>query len=169
MARKLLYTAFIIATLFNAGCSLDINEGYEVDWAPVYLYIYATDVNNNSIIEPDMPGMTLEFKDETYTVQDWSEIGNKTSTRAYLARLYGLFAQPGPLYGAPDGTYRLVFGEIDGAADMDEDITLTWPDGSIDIIHYHCSNHKEGSNPTCDRSWKLNGKRHDGSEFGFIK
>ena len=63
--------------------------------------------------------------------------------------------------------YRLYFGEIDGADDMDEDIVLQWPDGSRDVIHYHCGNHHYGKNPSCDRSWKVNGKSHDGSFFTF--
>ena len=63
--------------------------------------------------------------------------------------------------------YRLNFGEIDGADDMDEDILLQWPDGSRDVIHYHCGNHRYGKNFGCDRSWKLNGEPHDGSLFTF--
>ena len=45
--------------------------------------------------------------------------------------------------------------------------TLSWPDGSTDVIHYHCSDHREGKNPRCNRSWKLNGQPHEGSHFHF--
>lgn len=112
-----------------------------------------------------MPGMTLTYKGETYTVKDWNEKYNEVQTRAYLARLYGLYAQKD--YDTYPVQYRLEFGEIDGAADMDEDIILNWPDGSTDTIHYHCSDHKEGKNPKCKRSWKLNGKPNDGNYFRF--
>ena len=80
--------------------------------------------------------------------------------------MYGLIAQP---CMQPDGTifYQLVFGEIDGAADMDEDLILNWPDGSEDVIHYHCSDHREGRNAKCNRSWKLNGKEYGDNTFYF--
>lgn len=114
-----------------------------------------------------MPGMTLTFKGETYTVKDWKEF-SRLQTRAYLAILYGLFAQP---YNESDGkaSFRLYFGEIDGAKDMDEDIVLKWPDGSSDTIHYHCSDHYNKGRGIigCDRSWKLNGINHKGSIFKF--
>lgn len=155
----------VLATTLLAGCEEIINDGYEVDWAPVEIYIYATDRDGNSIIQPDMPGMSLTFKGETYTVQNWNE-RYKSQTRAYLARLYGLLAQP-ETADTISPTYRLYFGEIDGAADMDEDIVLKWPDGTTDTIHYHCSDHKEGKKPKCNRSWKLNGQKHDGNEFRF--
>ena len=148
------------------GCEGIFNNDIIVDWTPVEIYIYATDSDGKSIIQPDMPGMTLTFKGETYTVKDWNDRFKNIQTKAYLAILYGLYAQPS-LTGEDPTQYRLYFGEIDGAADMDEDIILKWPDGSTDTIHYHCSNHKEGRNPKCDRSWKLNGKKHQGGTFTF--
>ncbi len=169
MSRSLITIALLASCLFITGCSLDYDDNQTVDWEPVYIYINATDAQGNSLIQPDMPGMSLTFKGETYTVQEWEELSRRTSSKAYLARIYGLFAQPGNVYASVDSPYRLIFGQIDGAADMDEDIILNWPDGSIDVIHYHCSNHKPGINPTCDRSWKLNGKIHNGNTFGFIK
>lgn len=125
-----------------------------VDWAPVNVYIQATDNDGNSIISDDMPGMSLTFKGEIYTVQP--------ATKAYLARMEGLVAEKNA-----EGVFQLRFGEIDGSADMDEDLVLRWPDGSTDTIHYHCSDHKARRNPTCNRYWKLNGVDHDGAVFVF--
>ena len=125
-----------------------------VDWAPVNVYIQATDNDGNSIISDDMPGMSLTFKGEIYTVQ--------LATKAYLARMEGLVAEKNA-----EGVFQLRFGEIDGSADMDEDLVLRWPDGSTDTIHYHCSDHKARRNPTCNRYWKLNGVDHDGAVFVF--
>lgn len=148
----------------------DDDGNYIIDWAPVSVYIEATDAEGNSIISPEMPGMTLTFKGETYSVRDWSTRYDEFTprdcpTKEYLAFLYGLFAQP--YDGGGVTLYRLNFGEIDGADDMDEDILLQWPDGSRDVIHYHCGNHRYGKNFGCDRSWKLNGEPHDGSLFTF--
>jgi len=163
MIKKHLFVVLLaICAILFTGCEI---EGYIVDWAPVEIYIHATDANGKSIIKPDMPGMTLTFKGETYTVKDGDNMYEEHMTRAYLATLYGLYAQH---CSTSDSTkYMLYFGEIDGAADMDEDIVLKWPDGSTDIIHYHCSDHKESRPPKCNRSWKLNGKKHNGNEFSF--
>lgn len=101
-------------------------------------------------------------------------------SRIYSARFgsFGSFKEKGltmrkillavPQYEINGKTvYRLVFGEIDGAADMDEDIVLNWPDGSKDVTHYHCSDHREGRHPKCNRSWELNGSEHEGNTFRF--
>ncbi len=158
--KRFIQTAVLCVGLAVASGCDGIIDGYCVDWTPVNIYITATDPDGNSIISPDMPGMSLTFKGETYTVAPEAE------TRAYAAYMGGLRAQR---YDGTDNApvYRLVFGEIDGAADMDEDIVLQWPDGSRDTIHYHCSNHREWPEPRCKRSWKLNGKSHDGGIFAF--
>lgn len=163
--KRILTGILAAAAVLAAGCEEVFGGDYIVDWAPVNVYIEAVDAEGNSIISPDMPGMTLTFKGETYTVRDVEDRAG-VSTRAYLATIAGLIAQP---WMEVDGVilYRLVFGEIDGAADMDEDLVLEWPDGSRDVIHYHCSDHREGRNPKCDRSWKLNGENHEGNTFRF--
>ena len=169
--KRIVFPIVVLAGLLLAtGCEkIEIFQEEEdllVDWTPVVIYISATDDDGKSIISPDMPGMTLTFKGETYTVKDWEEFPT-FQTRAYLAVLHGLFAQP---LNVSDGnaSYRLYFGDIDGAKDMDEDIVLKWPDGSSDTIHYHCSDHYvKGRNIGCNRSWMLNGKSHNGSIFKF--
>ena len=167
MRRFLPVLILICGLLTMPACNLDDmgEPGTVVDWYPVTVLMTATDSEGNSIVSPEMPGMSLTFKGKVYTVRAWSEKIKQSSvqTRDYNAILEGLFAQS---YTGPKGEklYRLWFGEIDGALDMDEDLTLHWPDGSVDIIHYHCSDHSETS---CDRSWKLNGQDHLGNEFAF--
>ena len=164
MTKKLVFAALLGILL--TGCDKLNNDSPIVDWYPVNIYIYATDSTGNSIIQPDMPGMSLTFKNETYNVRDWHEkYDSIIYTRAYMAVLSGLFAEP-YLDDNDSIQYCLTFGEIDGAADMDEDITLKWPDGSTDVIHYHCSHHNERL-LSCKRNWKLNGKDHDGGVFHF--
>lgn len=158
--RKIIQAIIALAGLSALGACSNLPGTMIVDWAPVDIYITATDSDGASIISPGMPGMSLTFKGETYTVAPEAE------TRAYAAYMGGLRAQR--YEGTADApVYRLVFGEIDGAADMDEDIVLSWPDGSTDTIHYHCSNHREWPEPACRRRWKLNGKSHDGCIFAF--
>ena len=161
--KRTLFAIAALASAFLCGCEKNNSRNMIVDWSPVNIEIYATDSQGNSIISPDMPGMTLTFQGETYTVQDGPDYTK--GTRAYLARMYGLYSQVVDSTASPI-QYKLVFGEIDGAKDMDEDITLNWPDGTTDVIHYHCSDHNEDK-LTVKRSWKLNGAKHDGSTFRF--
>ena len=176
MKKYLLVLTSLAALFAVSACNKGDRDGEDpddnliIDWAPVDIYIDALDADGNSIISPEMPGMTLTFQGVTYTVQDWSHrydifTPRDCQTKEYLAILYGLFAQP--YDGGGVTKYRLNFGEIDGADDMDEDIVLQWPDGSRDVIHYYCGNHHYGKNFGCDRSWKLNGEKHDGSLFVF--
>lgn len=159
---KRLFNVFaVLSAIMLTGCEED---GYIVDWYPVNVYIEAVDANGNSIISPEMPGMTLTFMGKTYSVKSkedaWAEFYGET--KAYMPRMFGLVATLKEEDGKPTDKYWLCFGEIDGAADMDEDLVLNWPDGSRDVIHYHCSDHKEGRHPSCKRSWLLNGKAHEG-------
>ena len=160
--KRILSILTLMGTMLGV-CACDkllTGEDYIVDWTPVTINIVATDAAGNSIISPDMPGMSLSFKGKTYTVRPWEEYA-MAPTKAYMAVLRGLFAKQETENGVTE--YILWFGEIDGAADMDEDIVLSWPDGSTDSIHYHCSDHKEGKHPSCKRSWKINGTEFEGS------
>lgn len=159
--KRILSLLTLAATILSVcACDKAFSEDYIVDWYPVTINIIATDEAGNSVISPEMPGMSLRFQGTSYTVKPWEEY-YKVPTKAYRAVISGLFAKPVIENGLAQ--YILWFGEIDGAADMDEDIVLTWPDGSTDTIHYHCSDHKEGKHPTCKRRWKLNGHEFEGS------
>ena len=164
--KKLLFSLLSLAVIATA-CEEIIPGGMIVDWAPVEITMEAYDAAGNSIISPEMPGMTLTFKGTTYEVQDPASRRDEYQTKAYMAIMAGLQAHPVKGDQGEIAKYILWFGEIDGAKDMDEDIILNWPDGSEDIIHYHCGNHREWPEPKCDRTWKLNGTKHSGSNFIF--
>ena len=164
--KKLLISLISLAIVATA-CEEIAPFGIIVDWTPVEITIEAYDAAGNSIISPEMPGMTLTFKGTTYEVQDPASLHDEYHTKAYLAILSGLQARPLQGDQGVIEKYILWFGEIDGAVDMDEDIVLNWPDGSSDTIHYHCGNHREWPSPKCDRTWKLNGKKQPSSNFIF--
>ena len=65
---------------------------------------------------------------------------------------------------------RLLFGEIDGGADMNEDLVINWGNGTTDVINYQCSKHNERK-LSCKREWKVNGKKFGGEvrQFAFEK
>ena len=167
--RKLFYGILALAGLvFATSCEGLIPGGLIVDWAPVEITIEAYDAAGNSIISPDMPGMTLTFRNEVFRIKQSEPVTEEgVQTKAYAAIMDGLIARPIQDEQGKIAKYILWFGEIDGAKNMDEDILLHWPDGSEDTIHYHCGNHREWPEPKCDRSWKLNGAKHEGSNFIF--
>lgn len=169
--KKLILLLLTLSMTVFTSCEVD---DIIVDWAPVCLYLKVTDGQGTDLLDPENPknmiyGTTITFKGETYEAKDldWSErytLRGKSETRAILAIMHGLRLvkdKPGV-----DG-YSLVFGEIDGAADMDEDLVVTLPNGMTGTIHYHCSNHNERK-LKCDRNWKLNGEKTKSNVFTFI-
>ena len=166
---------------------------YIIDWAPVDLSIQLHDAQGNDLLDPENPnnlidGTTLTFRGKTYEAsREWYEKGmfhdwqytepikgeeqeqEVVSTRAYLACLYGLYLlRNGVPYQEKPG-FRLYFGEIDGGTNMSEELILSWPDGSRNVIYYHCSDHHEGKHASCNRWFKLDGKKQTSSEFDIIK
>ena len=177
--RKFSFLAVLIPLLLAGGCQVDpiglfvIDPDVIVDWAPVNVYLTVQDKSGKDLLDPEsqdnwIEGTTITFKGETYKgSREWRDARNDSdnvATRAYLAVMRGL-----NLVKDSGNGFKLVFGEIDGAVDMDEDLVVSWPDGTKDTIHYHCSNHRWGRNPDCDRSWKLNGKKASSNIFKFVK
>lgn len=166
---------YAVMMLSFAGCDNIIGNDIIVDWAPVSLYLRIVDSNGVDLLDPENPdnmieGTTLTFKGVTYNAStQWYDTGHPyqmASTKAIYAPLYGLFLVNGKLLNSQSmaSDFSLYFGEIDGARDMDEDLTVTLPNGTTATIHYHCSNHNE-RRLTCNRSWTFNGKKHNGSTF----
>lgn len=166
MKQYSLSILFTILTLICVGCNNPLIEPMIVDWAPVNLYFYVEDPAGNDLLHDSISDVTLEFKGEVYHLPSSTE---RTQT-AYMPHMYGLrFQAKNTEYLNPTNMNRLIFGEIDGAATMDEDIIITWPDGSKNTIHYHCSDHVEWPEIDCKREWKLDGEVHDGNYFEFVK
>lgn len=160
----------LLMSLFVACDLIDPSGDRIVDWAPVSLTIKVVDGHGTDLLNPDNPdnmidGTTITFKGKTYeATREQSPQYAEITTRAYAPIMYGLYLSK-PLNGA--GGYVLVFGEIDGAADMDEDLVVTLPDGTVGTIHYHCSKHNERK-LSCKRSWKFNGVTVLEPNFTFV-
>ena len=184
--KRIAFLILLAAMLLPAGCTEGgIDPDYPiVDWYPVNVVMTVQDRYGNDLLDPTredslVHGTTLTFQGENYGVQS-NLNGTAVSmapTKMYLARIKGLLLCHGLIQISETETrtcYYLVFGEIDGAKDFDEDLTVNWADGSEDIIHYYCANHsiKKNSDGTwdisCDRSWKLNKKSAD-PPFQFVK
>lgn len=126
------------------------SSGIITQWMPVNVFVRIRDKQGADLLDPERnasyyPNASIEYKGKVYPARQAGDIGS----RAYQATIYGY-------YLINQGGWMLMFGEIDGAADLDEDLILRWPDGSKDIIHYHCGKHNPKT-MTCERTWKLNG------------
>lgn len=167
---------FLMLLVLTTGCVAF--EDYIVDWAPVQIVLKAVDSDGNDLLDPKNPDNIIEgtkatFMGKTYDASTlyyddyWKDEGASVQTKAFLAIMRGLYLISGDHIGYEFSGkgFSLIFGEIDGAADMDEDIVINWANGEVSTIHYHCSNHKEGRNPTCNRYFTLNGGKEDKSSF----
>ena len=177
--------------LLISGCSTidqepetDYRDYPIVDWYPVNLIVTVQDKQGNDLLDPArsgnyFEGTTISFKGTTYDARllEAGEYWAKAPTKAYFAKMKGLRLVHDQLYFSETEIrtcYFLVFGQIDGAADMDENLVITWPNGKQDTFHYHCSDHKiekqkDGSwDIDCQRYWKLNNKKAS-NPFSLVK
>jgi len=150
------------AALLLSACDIETDSPI-VDWAPVNMRICVINNHKGDLLDPAnsnniLDGATLTFLEKTYSV-DYSLIDKYEGAKAYLAVIKGFVLDTISVENQPDSiNYCLCFGEIDGAKDYDEDIKITWGDGSSDIINYKCCDHKE-SKLSCKRTWKVNGNK----------
>lgn len=174
MRRFIILFAWL-STITLTSC--DVFSEQEVDWMPVEVKLKVIDEQGTDLLDPENPnnmidGTTITYKGQTYAASrerwdDWLW-NNLLETRAILAQIHGLFLMRDDIIGlSTQKGFTLLFGDIDGAKDMDEDLVVTLPNGDTGIIHYHCSNHNERK-LKCDRTWTFNGKKTDGKIFTFV-
>lgn len=173
---KVAAISMMAATL--SSCADVIVSSYEVDWAPVVMDFFVRDQYGNDLLNPEYPdniieGSTITFQGieysastEMYNQYIRDEVAVVPQTKAYRPRMDGFVLMNGEMTGNENVSgFFMRFGEIDGAADMDEILSIRWADGTRDEIRYVCSNHKEGRNPTCNRSYYLNGEKVNSPRF----
>ena len=179
--RKVTLMFFLaIAAMCMTGCSDNNNDDdcIIVDWTPVMLWVELVDENGNDLLDPSnetkwYDGATITYRGKTYTAEDTTDkiyTDNTTNAPANCATRYLLPVEYGFKLIRKEWQFKdekgfiLLFGQIDGAQDMDEDLVITWPDGKQNTIHYHCSDHnyKEVS---VIRWYALDGVRQESNRF----
>lgn len=169
--RRILKLFLVAAVpLLSSSCI-----GMIVDWAPVEVVMAVLDSEGNDLLDPANPdnlidGTTITFKGDTYYAsrEYYEKYQLEPETKAYMPHFSGLQLRMVKNVQTGAEGYCLVFGEIDGAADMDEDLVVTLANGVEHTIHYHCSRHREFPSPSCKRTWKLDGEKVDSGSFAFI-
>ena len=132
-------------------------EGANWDFYPIQIYFTLTGNNGEDLLDPSTPGtyagmnITATYGDKTY-IKDVFEGNNIPYTRAYFAKLFGIYTTQ-----LTDGRYALCFGELDGADTYkDATLTLNWGDGTTDVVTFSSKLKWKGHDPVFNRSFKLN-------------
>lgn len=146
--------------MFTACHDEDNPDNIIWDYAPITLYLHATDAEGNNLLDPDYEGNILgrnisaTFGDSTYHIYR-----REAETRYYLAHFYGLYLWT-------DIEPCLTFGEFQGERTYtNESVTIDWQNGQKDVITFSNKLIKAGK---IERSYTLNGKKHEGSDFYFV-
>lgn len=150
--KNFILGAIAASTLSMMACN--DNEGgevYEYDYYPIVLNVYVTDSSetHNFFAENinDYASKTiLNYRDKNFVLNGLS--------KTYMPHFRGLFVD------TTDKVPHLVFGELDGAREYDDNFVLSFPDGTSDTIHLKRV-HNGGMNVV--DQWTLNGKEFDGS------
>ena len=146
--KHLFRTLLLAAIVVMCGCRADM----EVDWYPVDIMIYVQDADGNDLLNPDNENflgtkVEAEWLDKRYTY-------THPQTRAYMPMWNGLTLQRNN-----KGRYYLKLGELAGNEEYDDNLTLRWPDGSQDVIHY--KNRVNHITVDATRTFLLNGEKCD--------
>lgn len=138
-----------IAAIF---CATGCTELRCVDWSPVEVVIFVPDSDGNDLLDPSSDAfigdkIKISWKGEDYA---WHE-----ETKAYEATFYGLRISLNEYYGR----YNVVFGELPGEKDYDDDFIISFPDGSASTIHYDRKVNERTI--SARKKWYLDGERVD--------
>ncbi len=147
-------TLLLAAIVVMCGCRADmiVDDDMVVDWYPVDIMIYVKDADGNDLLNSDNENflgtkVEAEWLDKLYTY-------THPQTKMYMPMWNGL-----TLRRNNKGRYYLVLGELAGNEEYDDDLTLRWPDGSQDVIHY--KNRVNHITIDATRTFLLNGEKCD--------
>jgi hypothetical protein len=148
------HTLLLIALLTFFACNEKDdpkNEYIISDWYPIELWIYIQDQDGKDLLDYDSENyigndFMLTYKDKTYRIQTKDKV-----SKVYKPEFDGLVL----VYDNDKKKYSAYFGELEGYAEYNDDFTITWKDGSKDIIHFY---RKITGSLDSDDKWLLNGE-----------
>lgn len=190
---KKLNLLFSLIGLLMGSCILSscdsIIDDRIVDWVPAELYITVEDRYGNDLLDTLSNSCVVDFISATFRGETLEVRKNchgehggmlpcNVGTRYYLPMWYGLclineqMVWNGHQWNLEKtDKFMLYLGEIDGAKDMDEDLTLTFDSALFNrqkhVIHYHCSDHKE-SKGSCKRWFSLDGEKAESNKIRIV-
>ncbi len=157
--KSILKTA-ISVVLLMAFVACDSFEGKIWDISPVVLRVYVQNGKGENLLEQnwlDGKKVTATFKGETYELQP-------ARTKYYMPYFYGFV-----LENWGNGQF-LYFGELNGAEDINEDLIISWGDGTSETIKiYNDYKTKSNGTPKINRYLVVNGKKVDYGLVTFVK
>lgn len=159
---------FLLTVLTLISCS-DLRTEYRsdiiYDITPIVLHIYVNDADGRNLLDGlegslDTKKISATYEGEIYNVE--------LQTKYYMPSFRGLV-----LKKDSNGNNELVFGELDGAKNLDYvDLVISWGNGTSDTITIF-NDYKVKSNGKLDitRRFYVNGKKMDSdiAKFVFVK
>ena len=164
--KRILIFLFTVLTL--SSCSdlrTESRSDIIYDITPIVLHIYVNDADGRNLLDGregslDTKNISATYEGETYSVE--------LQTKYYMPSFRGLVLKKDSA-----GNNKLVFGELDGAKNLDYvDLVISWGNGTSDTITIF-NDYKVKSNGKLDitRRFYVNGKKMDRDidKFVFVK
>jgi len=141
------------------------------DITPVYVVFDVTNSKGENLFDETTPDnwLTSSF---SATFEGKEFFWPAPKSKAYLAILKGFYLEPYYMSNTPRRDYvlRLCFGELDGTKDWDADLSITWPDGSVDVISvFHTFKWTEDNDPDYYTKITVNGEPVEGRVVSLKK
>ena len=171
--KTILIVAAIIsmATAFSSCDFFKVDPGEQVwDVAPILIQFEVKDMDGKNLVKPDRKGLingkrVKAIWQETEYYLDSADTA--VETKAYKPYFIGLATHDvissETNYEVYPYKYTLgiVFGELDGAKDYDNDLVIDWGDGKKDIFHiYRKFEWGPNGEPQVDGRITLNGEEY---------
>ncbi len=132
------------------------NEYIIWDISPYSILMEVTDTEGNNLFEANTPGNWLEGPVmATYDGKSYTFPPENKPTKELIVEVTGLSLIK---TGNPPSKTLLEFGEFNGGDDLTANLTLSWPDGTSDVITFkHTVSYKDGV-PSTKTAHFLNGE-----------
>lgn len=165
MKRILIFLLTVLTLISCSDLRTESRSDIIYDITPIVLHIYVNDADGRNLLDGregslDTKNISATYEGETYSVE--------LQTKYYMPSFRGLVLKKDSA-----GNNKLVFGELDGAKNLDYvDLVISWGNGTSDTITIF-NDYKVKSNGKLDitRRFYVNGKKMDSdiAKFVFVK